>query len=360
MNDIRNIIGAGVVVFQLLSQPALIAGDQDPVVDGKPVSELIKQLKNQNRGLQVRAARTLSEAPEEARAGIVPLLQPLLKSERENDRAWAAQVLGDYGPKARGAVSDILPLLEGTQFERNRAAAAKALGQILKDAPASDEIEKVTQALMKCFTDKYSDVRREAVTACGMIGPAAKSCVPLLAARYADADGLRDTECYLVRRAAGWTTGRMKEAGKVHVDSIIGLMLRNNPVATEFVDALGELGPVHDGVTANIANKLETTVYGGYQGASGEDVSNYILHALAALEKCGAKSAGTTDLLTRLLSADRIQREPALVVGVLKTLAAIGPAAEKAVPAIEGNALKSANAEVAKAAEAALAKIKAK
>lgn len=360
MNMFRNMVTAGMVMFLFAAQVELNGGEQEAAVDGKPVSEIIKQLKNQNRGLQARAAKTLSEAPEDMRAGLVPLLQPLLKSDRENDRAWAAQVLGEYGSKARGAVNDILPLLEGTQYERNRVAAAKALGQILKDAPASDEIEKVTQALMKCFTDKYSDVRREAVTACGMIGPAAKSCVPLLAARYVDTEWLKDAECSLVRRAAGWTTGRMKEAGRVNVDSIIGLMQNNGPGATEFVDALGELGPVHDNVAVNIATKLETTIFGGYQGVGAEQISNFIVHSLAALEKFGGKSAGAVDLLARLLAAEKIQQEPALMTGVLKTLAAIGPAAEKAIPAIEANSLKSADAGVAKAAETALAKIKAK
>ena len=101
---------------------------------------------------------------------------PLLAAERENTRFPAAQVLGECGPVAKDAVPHLLPMLKGTQYERNRTAAAVALGKILKDSESSKQIDEVTEALIVCFKDQYSDVRREAARACGMIGPAYCRC----------------------------------------------------------------------------------------------------------------------------------------------------------------------------------------
>ncbi|MBA4387949.1 MAG: hypothetical protein C0404_08200 [Verrucomicrobia bacterium] len=63
----------------------------------------------------------------------------------------------------------------------NRAAAAKALGQILKDSKPDKEVDEVTAALIEAFKDSYPDVRRESATTCGLIGPAAKACIPHMA-----------------------------------------------------------------------------------------------------------------------------------------------------------------------------------
>jgi hypothetical protein len=79
----------------LLSALFPAAGEEDLRVDGKPVAELVKQLTDMNRGLQVRAARALSEAPAGIRPALMPRIVPLLRSERENDRFVAAQVLGN-------------------------------------------------------------------------------------------------------------------------------------------------------------------------------------------------------------------------------------------------------------------------
>lgn len=71
--------------------------EENVQIGGKQLSEWIKQLQSDNRGLQLRAARTLSEAPVESRPTIVPKVIPLLKSERENDKIVSAQILGEYG-----------------------------------------------------------------------------------------------------------------------------------------------------------------------------------------------------------------------------------------------------------------------
>jgi HEAT repeat protein len=303
--------------------------NDDPAIGDKPLSELLKQLRSENRGFQVRAARALSEAPEELRAAIIPKVIPLLKSERENDRFVAAQTLGNYGPVARAAVPDLIPVLKGTQYERNRAAAAKALGQILKDAQPGDEAEQVTQALVVLFEDSYDDVRREAVAACGMIGPAAKSCIPHLTDRLKDwPRRLPDDGTRLVRKAAAWTCGRMGPLAAQHVDLIITRLHSEGDTVPEMVEALGLIGPVRDNMVPNIIDKLERVDLNvGYE----LETQSYI-----ALKRFGPKAMPALSFLMRILRNtpdNRVRIEP--LIAATKVIGAIGPEAKEAVPLLE-------------------------
>jgi len=85
------------------------------------------------------------------------------------------------------------------------------------------------------------------VTACGMIGPAAKTCIPHLPKRLVDRSlaaqpWLEQAERALVERAAAWTCGRMGKLAAVHIDRLISVMQANPPQPTEFVDAIAEIG----------------------------------------------------------------------------------------------------------------------
>lgn len=294
---------------------------EDPVIGDKPLSQLLQQLRGENRGLQLRAARALAAAPEELHAKLVPLLIPVLKSGRENDKFVTAQVLGEYGPKARAAVPELLPLLEGTQFERNRAAAAKALGQILKDAEPSKEIDVVTAALIEAFKDKYDDVRREAATACGMIGPAAKACIPHLPPLLKEPPGAQPN---LVSMAAAGACVRMGPLAKEHVDLLITIMHRYASNQTPvYVLALGAIGPIQDNIVTNIMDKLET---------SDQDIA-WQIEPYQVLEKFGPKSAAAVDLLDRFLRESKCS--PVNTIQIIKTLKAIGPAAKNALKTLE-------------------------
>jgi hypothetical protein len=268
----------------------------------------------------------------------------------------AAQTLGEYGPVSRAAVPDLLPVLEGTQFERNRAAAAKALGQILKDAQPSDEVEKAVQGLMKVFADKYSDVRREAVQACGMIGPAAKSCIPLLPTLFDDAKihgrpqgGPTHDEMYMVHSAAAWTAGRMGPLAACHIDRLLAMLHGDRDISTTVVWAVGEIGLVHDNVIPNVVNRLEKTIYGQYEGFSvgarsfligditAGTTQEYRDHCFNVLAKFGVKSKSAAPLMIRLISeagwssGHRIRN----ALGALKVLRVLGPEAKEALPALE-------------------------
>jgi HEAT repeat protein len=324
------------------------------MIGGKPISAILKQMSDANRGFQVRAAKTLAEAPVELRAQIVPKVMPLLKSERENDRFVAAQTLGEYGPVSRAAVPDILPMLEGTQFERNRAAAAKALGQILKDAHPSDEVEKVTQGLVKIFTDHYSDVRREAVKACGMMGPAAKLCIPELPVLFEDEahhdrpqTGPSRSEMYMVHSAAAWTAGRMGPLSACHIDRLIAMMNGDRDISTTVVWAIGEVGPVHDNVIPNVVNRLEKALVGeGFSvGAlsfcigdiTAGTIQEYRDFCFNVLAKFGAKSKEAVPLMKRCISEGNWYDKNHIsnAIGAFKVMRAVGPAAKEALLALE-------------------------
>lgn len=302
--------------------PALCsAADEELMIGDKPVSAILKQLSDPNKGIQVRAARTLADAPAELRPKLMPKVMPLLKSERENDKYVAAQFLGECGPAAKAAVPDLLPMLKGTQYERNRAAAAKALGQILKDSKSDKEIDEVTAALIEAFKDPYPDVRREAVTACGMIGTAAKACIPHLAPLLKEPP---TSQYNLVSAAAARTCERMGPLAKEHVNLLITVMHGYASCQTPaYVLALGAIGPVQDNIVPNIMNKMEQTD----QSISG------LMEPYEVLERFGPKAAPAVDLLDRFLRESKLS--PAQVIQTMKTLKAIGPEAKNALKTVE-------------------------
>ena len=312
----------------------LYAQGDDPVIADRPLSQWMQQLRGENRGLQVRAARVLAEAPTNARPTVIEQVIPVLKSARENDRFVAAQVLGEYGSAARAAVSHLLPMLNGTQYERNRAAAAKALGEILKDEPPSDEVAEVVAALIKKIDsageyDKYTDVRREAVRALGMIGPTAKPCIPKLVrviTEFLDGVGSsQDQEYRLVRRAAAWTCGRMGPLAAQHIDLLISRMHTEGESCPEIVEAIGQIGLVHANVIPNIMDRIESS------GRPG-DSPTFKVAAFAVLGRFGEKSAAAVPLIRRMLKNTVGNSPMPIKIAMVKALGAIGPAAKDAAP----------------------------
>lgn len=318
--------GAMLVASVLFGAVARAEGD-DIQVDGKPLSDLIKQLQGENRGLQVRAAQSLAKAESNDVPKIVPRLIPVLRSERENDKFVAAQTLGNYGPVARAAVPDLLPMLKGTQYERNRTAAAKALGQILKDSPPSEEIDKVVDALVEKFTgvpDKYPDVRRESMRALGMIGLAAQKCIPKLDGMLTEYGvGVPDEDYRAIRGATAWTLGRMGPLAAGKMDYLVMLLHKDSWQNPEVVEAMGRIGPVNDNVVQNIMDEIEPR----------HDHMRRTIQAYVALERFGPKAAPAVPVLVRVLGEGF---EPRLTIQVIKVFKAIGPAANEAVPTING------------------------
>ena len=304
-------------------------GADDPTIKGRKLSRWVSQLRSRNIGLQMRASRALRRAPEELRPRIIPKLLPILKSDRENDRYAAAQVLGDYGPAAKAAVPSLLLMLEGTQFERNRAAAAKALGQMLKDAKPSEEIERVTKKLMSVFRDRFHDVQREAVKACGMIGPAAKACIPALKDPLVVTIGrvARDEPNRKTRRAACWTLGRMGPLAKDYIDRLISKMHEEGKEVPEAAEAIGCIGAIHENVVPNMVDFLEK------MGRDWRHSPASKMNGWVALRKFGAKSEPAVPLIARYLREGVGTEEPPDVfIEWFRILRAVGPKAKEALP----------------------------
>jgi hypothetical protein len=304
----------------------VVAQEDDSVIDQKPLSQWLKQLRSENRGLQMRASKALSEAPTNLHARIMPQVLPVLKSERENDKFVAAQILGVYGPVSRVAVPDLLPILKGTQYERNRAAAAKALGQILKDAKPDKEIDDVTAALIEVFNDGYEDVRREAVTACGMIGPAAKACIPHLTPRLKEP---RTGYTSPVSVAAAGTCERMGLLAKEHVDLLISIMHETGAYTPAYVLALGAIGPVQENIVPNILDKME------------QQTASYQVESWQVLQKFGTKAEQVIPFAKRFIGKLQTGMYPppknTQLCGIeaMKFLQVAGPKAADALPQVE-------------------------
>ena len=355
--------GVVAAVGLLLADVAAGAAGPAPKIKGKPLFRWIGQLTGSNRGLQMRAARALSGAPETARPKIIEALIPILKSDRQNDRFAAAQVVGNFGPAAKAAVPALLPMLKGTQFERNRAGAAKALGLILKDSKPSEEIDAVTAELIRLFRDKYSDARREAVRACGVIGPATKAFLPHVVPLLQEhKPGVDKYEGYHVHLDAAWAVARMGPHARMHIDVLISLLHSDGRVNPHVPEAIGCIGAIHENVVPNIVDWLEKMGRDWRHSAASK------MAAWVALEKFGAKSAPAVPLLARYLREDVGTAEPPeLFLQWFKVLRAIGPKAREALPGLTKWAgvtraprgwTKDKLAEVRKAAAATMEELK--
>ncbi len=316
------------VAFCLLSLSPCVGFAADEVlIDGKPLAKLLKQVQDKNRGLQVRAGRVLGNAKPEDYGRVIPQLIPLLRSDRQNTLPFIALALGKYGPPARAAVPDLLPLLEGTQYERNRTEAARALGLILKDAKEDEEVKKVVAALIKSFKDKYSDVRRESVRACGHIGPAARRCLdhitPLLKEHKL---GVDKYEGYPVRLAAAWTVSRMGTHAKPLVDLMISLVHSDGNVNPHTVEALGSIGPVNENVAANITDKIESL-------GRPWDYMNFKIPAYRVLVGFGAKAKPAVAVVCRFLKPENRPHPKAvpLMLQIIKVTAEVSSAEDRKV-----------------------------
>jgi hypothetical protein len=205
-------------------------------------------------------------------------------------------------------------------------------------------------------------VRREALTACGTIGLAAKSCIPHLAKRIGDAAG-GGSPVREIGRQAVWACGEFGPQAACHIDLLISTM-HGGPVP-ETVEAIGKIGAVHDKVVPNIVDRMELAAAGGVvvregyrtHRMGGEDIAVYMEKAFGALERIGPKSAPAVPYLVRLISAPGWEKRKPYALGSLRVLRAIGPAAKDAGPAIE-KCLASSDADIKKAAQEALAAVR--
>jgi HEAT repeat protein len=184
------------------------------------VPALVHGLKDGDRRVRLAAACALAQfepSVEGAMTMLIAALEDDRSSEDEADRAAIA--LGYFGPRARPALSLLLDRL------RRSDTATMALAEM---GPAA--VPGLTEALM----EKDAKVRRRAARALRLLGPAARSAVPLLIDRLKDADvGVRAEAAYAL--------------GEIHREKAIPLLrdlLRDDTsvskAAAEALCALGQ------------------------------------------------------------------------------------------------------------------------
>lgn len=197
----RSIIVAGTACVLLLAGAAL-AQEDDPEIGGKPLSEILKQLKSENKGLQLRAAKALVEAPLELRPKMMPRMMELLKSERDvfTTVVWA---IGEIGPVNENVVPNLVNRLEKTLYGEYGGFAVGAVSFCVGDitegtteeyrffvykvlAKFGVKSKSAVPLMVRCINegDWYAPHRiRRALGACMVlraVGPEAKEALPAL------------------------------------------------------------------------------------------------------------------------------------------------------------------------------------
>jgi HEAT repeat protein len=244
----------------------------------------------------------------------------LVSALGQDNRAEAARVLGLIGPRASAAAPALVSLLQDRKsFPAARAEAAEALGAI---GPTDSD---VLDALSAALRDEDATVRQRAAEALGRIGPAARPAVPALVAALKD-----KSDPVIV--AACRALGRVGDGGAAA--GLLAVVESDRGPALDAALALVLLGPqALPAVPALVTLSRET------KGAGPR--------ARAVLVRLGP--AAVPALRVALEDSDADVR-----LGAAALLGAIGPAAGDAVPALRA-ALADKEAKVVKEAARALA-----
>jgi HEAT repeat protein len=195
------------------------------------VPELLKALqkKDGKRTLVVKALGLIAPKAKEA----IPPLLDAVKDQDKDVRIAAINALAGIDPKVKEAVTALTKAL-GEEDVEVRLAAVQALLAI-QGAEAKEPIA----ALRDLLSHKESSARRDAASALGDLGVAAKGILPDLAHLLKDPDGG-------VRSAAAYAVARIKSAEAVRASVEImlpGLGDKEVRVRQEAARFLGQLGP---------------------------------------------------------------------------------------------------------------------
>lgn len=121
---------------------------------------------------------------------IFPELLTLLKEPRHDSRSELVAILGPIGPGRAEQIDEILRIVNG--FKGFEAIAMAALLEGI-----GPQVPQATPALLKAL-NKFPDLQPNIVTAIGLVGPAAKEAVPVLARM------LQKDRSFPARFAAAW------------------------------------------------------------------------------------------------------------------------------------------------------------
>lgn len=197
--------------------------------DKAAVPDLIETLESGDSVFGYWAARALSGIGPEAK-GAVPALITTLGSDDPDVRFWAVTALSSIGSEAKGAIPMLIDLFQDPVFGVRQAVAdalvridptgspvISMLVNVLKKDESKWVRQKIVQmlghtespravpALAEALADQDPDVRRYAVIALKVLGPAAKEAIPAIKAFLTTCDA--GTEIRIQAEAALKSTG---------------------------------------------------------------------------------------------------------------------------------------------------------
>ncbi len=303
------------------------------------------------------ALQTLAEQGEAA----LPRLCQALKHEQAC--YWACLALAELGPKAAPAVPHLKGVLQDEEPEVRMQALA-ALGEI---GPAA---QPVVPEIIAALNDEAGGVRYAAAYALGRIGTTPEATAALQQA-------LNQDDAFL-RMVSAWAIARNNPADRAAVERAVELILQAfksqdvhlrraaariavevdvpvDKVAPLLVEALRDRDP------EVVGNAIEALSQLGPKALKHIDevLSNRELrpYAVRLIQRMGVKAESAVPSLVRLLGEPAEAEEEVIFKREVQfALAAIGPAAADAVPALVGS-LSSEQTPVCASAALALGRI---
>jgi HEAT repeat protein len=322
--------------------PALVRalGDESPRVrsasaralgrigsDGAAAVEaLTARLQDEDAAVRSDAATALGRIGRSA-APAVPKLIELLATDEDRVRTAVILAVSAIGPAARAALPALIELLEDPSPSL-RASAARQIHHF--GAEARSAVPRLAQAL----TDPDSYVREGAAWSLYEMGPLAKEAIPALIAALNDTDNPRG-----VRASSAWALGKMGPESRVAIPDLArALRAPHERIRDGALSALSTIDPQPD-MTPEKANVLIDQFELEYQER-------------LRTERLGAHVPDdVAQAIEDLDSGDTARR-----ISGIEALAALGPRARHAVPALAA-AIRDSNSRIWRAGVNALAAI---
>jgi HEAT repeat protein len=157
----------------LVAAPPSVNDWQEPVRNGKRLTEWIDLLLDEDGGVRINAASVLIGFGPAAYPA-VPALALTLRDDFADARMYAAEALRAIGPKAEEAIPALLEALKDKD-PSVRTTSARALFKI---SPA--HAAESARALASIFDGKHDGDRIRAAEALEEIGPKAAGAIPVL------------------------------------------------------------------------------------------------------------------------------------------------------------------------------------
>jgi HEAT repeat protein len=325
------------------------AGDDEPKVLGRPLSEYLKILQTDELPVKRSTALRALEIIGPNHKPVVPAVRTALREDKaESVRAAAAQTLGRMAAKAKDVRDLIDPVADALQHDKSgvvREAAAAALGHMASERDLKTALPVLVRlgmpALTEALKDKHEGTRAAAAAAVGKIGPDARDALPLLLEIAKDKKADRLTREYAVRSL-------VRVSGPGDAATLLPTL----------IDALGDAGAHADvrKAAAEMLARLGKDASGAVLalGKALQDKDANVRRAVAyALEKIGPEAKDALPALqTALKDPDKFVRSQAL-----HTIGTFGKDAASASKAVLDCLRDDQAAEVRLAAIAALADI---